>query len=244
MKKRIWILSSTIVLLIIITLVMYRFFPWPPSAFPKESQLTKRMNGLTVTIQADKIQAIVELDATHKLVPFVSTKHTYGLSFWVWNKHEWELDSIDTEGSPRIWKMDNNDLAAQYIVWNLKPDDNLKTLDFYLMKDRGYMVSGGAETYMPKIQMKDTVKVHGQSFGIIKLPEEWVYIMKQTSRVSNRQQPDYFFETADPNIHIGWQSKDQNGNEYYPETPNHGYSYRIGNDDLEVMMPIDNTDLE
>ena len=44
-----------------------------------------------------------------------------------------------------VWKIDRNDPSSFQFVWNIHPEDQLSSIHFYLIRDRGYHITEGIE---------------------------------------------------------------------------------------------------
>lgn len=220
--------------LVIAILSAYWFYLAKPSGLPTEKEIMSMAAKEDTTFRPDNIQEILAIDSTHVLVPFITSKDTYGLIFVVWKHHKWAMDSIVTNGSPRIWTFKKNDPSSQYIVWNMHPDDQLGQIDFYLLKRRSYSGSGGISTYEPGTQMKTTALLDESTYGFKKLPKDWAYYMenfKDTSRNEPHSMFDNFFSHS--SMYIGWLPMNKNGESVFPEQSVNGESYHRGDEIID-----------
>ena len=186
------------------------------------------------------------VDEHHVLVPFISNKDDYSLSYWVWQKHKWRVASIDTNGRPMVWKIDRNDPPSYQFVWNIHPDDQLSSIHFYLIRDRGYHITEGVENYYPRVQMEKKVSLKEKSYGLMPLPNEWVTVMNSFIKVESAKQPDLFFNDFSPEQYMsfGWIPYDQANKETFPERSVNGNGYSNGKVELEHVMILDKGDIE
>ncbi|PLS10365.1 hypothetical protein [Neobacillus cucumis] len=193
------------------TLLIYWFYFSPPKSFPTKSQLIKEINHSTPRASVKIIQDTVHIDKGHVFVPYISKDGQYGVSFWVWERHKWEMESLSTNGSPRIWKIDRNNPASYYILWNLHPDDGVKDMDFYLIRERGYQGINGRMTYIPKIQMETKIALKKKSYGMMLMPDEWDAVMGSLIKGEKAKAPWSVFDSLTSNyqVYFGWIPYDQ-----------------------------------
>ncbi len=245
-KKRLWIFIGLGLTVVLSSAFIYWFYFAEPAAFPTNEQLVKEINNEFPLADADLIQDTVPIDERHVLVPFISNKDDYSLSYWVWQKHKWKVVNIDTKGSPIVWKIDRNDPSTHHFVWNIHPDDQLGSIYFYLVRDRGYHTTEGIEHYYPRIQMEEKVSIKEKSYGSMQLPDEWAAFMNASMKVETAKQPDMFFNGFIPEQYMsfGWIPHNQAGKETFPERSVNGNVYSSGNVELEHVMILGEGDLE
>jgi len=228
-KKKIWSLGFFIILL---SIIVYWFYFSRPTSFPTNQQLIEEMNRIFPKATASIIQDTIPIDEHHVLVPFISNNEYYGLSYWVWKNHKWQVASIDTKGEPMLWKLNRNDPSSFYFVWNIDPKDQLSSIHFYLIRDRGYRIAEGIERYYPRVQMEKRVPIQEKSYGLMQLSDEWVTFMN-----AYKQFPEQ-------NMFFGWIPYDQTNNETFPGSSVNGTSYVNGKVDLEHVMIVGKGDIE
>ncbi|MFZ0443614.1 MAG: hypothetical protein WAM95_02975 [Bacillus sp. (in: firmicutes)] len=244
-KKRLWTLIGLVIFVVLSLAITYWFYFSKPATFPTNEQLVEEINSIFPEAAASIIQDTIPVDEHHALVPFISNKDDYSLSYWVWKKHKWRVASIDTKGRPMVWKIDSNDPSSFRFVWNIHPDDQLSSIHFYLIRDRGYHVTEGIEHYYPRVQMKKKVSLKEKSsYGLMPLPDEWVTIMNSLKKVESAKQPDLFFNDFFPEQYMsfGWIPYNQANKEAFPERSVNGSGYSNG--DLEHVMILDKEDIE
>jgi len=235
MKKKLW---SVGIFIILLSIIVYWFYFSKPTSFPTNEQLVEEMNSIFPKAAASIIQDTIHIDEGHVLVPFISKGDDYGLSYWEWKNHKWKVVSIDTKGKPMLWKLNRNDPSSLYFVWNIHPKDQLSSIHFYLIRDRGFRIAEGIEHYNPRVQMEKRVSVQEKSYGLMQLPDDWVKFMNAYIKVeSAKQSPkrDMFF---------GWIPYDQTNKETFPESSVNGTGYSDGEVDLEYVMIVDKGDIE
>lgn len=240
-KKRLLIAAGVILVIILI----YWFYFSKPSSFPSKEQAIKEITSSFPEVSVKVIQDTIRIDEHHMLVPFISKEKDYGLSYWVWQNHNWEVQGLDTKGSPSIWKL-NDDPSSFQLVWNIHPDNKLKSIDFYLMRDRNFAISGGIGEYYPKVQMKKNVSLMKKTYGAVNLPREWSALINTFSKSESNKQPsllsNHFF--LDQSISFSWLPISQSGKDTLNlDTINGtGYSNSIAN--VEELIVSNKDELE
>lgn len=245
-KKRLWTLIGLSIVVLLSSAMIYWFYFSAPDPFPTNEKLVEEINSVFPEAVASEIQDTIRVDERNILVPFISHKNDYSLSYWVWKKQKWSVASIDTKGRPMVWKMDKNDPSAYQIVWNIHPDDQLSSIHFYLIRDRGYHISEGIEHYYPRVQMVKKISLKEKSYGSVQLPEEWVTFMNSFIKVESAKQPNLFFNGFFPEqyMSIGWIPYDQADKEIFPERSVNGNGYSTGSIDMEHVMILNKVDIE
>ncbi|WLR42641.1 hypothetical protein LC087_18500 [Bacillus carboniphilus] len=195
MKNKKWIISIGLLLIISIILFVfiYRFYFAKPSTFPSDEQLLKvlEMDNHFSKANASNILDVIDIDQSHKFVPFTTKQNEYGTSYWEYEKNQWQIKHIEF-GQPHVWTINMEDPSTFYISWNIHPDDQVKDFQLYFMRDRDYDSSDGMSTYYPKVQMEKTITLD-KSYGIMKLPNEWISIMKKSKKVDTNFSMSGFF---------------------------------------------------
>ncbi|MGG4498966.1 hypothetical protein [Brevibacillus reuszeri] len=235
MKKKLW---SVIFFIIFLSIFVYWFYFSKPTSFPTNEQLVEEMNSIFPEVSANIIQDTIPIDERHVLVPFISKKKDYGLSYWAWKNHKWKVASVNTKGQPMLWKPNINDPSSFYFIWNIDPKDQLSSIHFYLIKDRGYHITKGIEHYSPRVQLEKRVSVQDKSYGLMQLPDDWVTFMNAYIKVDSAKQ------SPDRDMFFGWIPYDQKNNELFPEGSINGTLYSNGNVDLEYVMILNKGDIE
>ena len=244
MKKKLWILIGLGIFVVLLSAIIYWFYFSKPASFPTNEQLVEEINSIFPEAAASVIQDTIPIDEHHVVVPFISDKGDYSLSYWVWQKDKWRAESIHTNGSPMVWKIDRNDPSSFRFVWNIHPDDQLGSLHFYLIRDRGYQVTEGVEHYYPRVQMDTKVSLQENTYGVLRLPDDWIAFMDASMKVETAKQHDLFFNDFFPEQYMsfGWIPYNQADKEAYPERSVNGSGYSNG--DLEHVMILDKGDIE
>lgn len=188
MKKKSFLFIGIGVAVILIAMIYWFDFSEPKS-FPPNDQLLEEMNNSYPEVAAKLIQETLFVDEHHVVVPFISNDNIYGLSYWVWKNHKWQVAKVDTSGIPMLFKADKNNPSSYYFVWNIHPEDVLDSIEFYFIRDRESYVSDYIATYRPRIQMMKEVSLKDTSYGVMQLPKEWVTIMEEFSKSELVKQP-------------------------------------------------------
>ncbi len=204
-KKRAWAFTL-LGIMILSSAMMYRFYFSNPKPFPSNKQAAAKINHTLLNANANVIQDTVDVDKKHKVVPFISEDGNYGLSYWEWKKRKWRIVSVNTGGSPHIWKVKSDDPSTYRLIWNLHPGDQLSYMKFYFVRDRGFFGHDGMVTYDPKIQMEKKIPLQAKSYGVMKLPNEWVEIMNSAIKMGAAKDPGQFFHFQPVNyqFYFGW----------------------------------------
>ncbi|WP_153731426.1 hypothetical protein [Sporosarcina obsidiansis] len=244
-KKKLWIFAGGGLLVVSIGL-LYWFYFSTPVTLPADEQLINDIHQVFPEATVDVIQDKIYADERHAIVPFISERNEYGLSYWVWGKYKWQVASIDLDGEPRVWKIDQRDPSTYHFVWNLSPVDQLSTLQLYLIRDRGYLISDEEEIYNPRVQMEWIASLQESSYGVMPLPEEGVNVLNSLFKGQATQQSSLFFENFSPaqEVFFSWIAKDQLGNEAYPEISVNGSSYTVGDITVDYMLIFSEEQLE
>ncbi|NBI29060.1 hypothetical protein [Chengkuizengella marina] len=240
-KKLLFVIGISIILFL-----FYWFYLAKPNAIPSNDQLIEKMNKFPET-SVNNIQDKILLDETHLFVPFISDSNDYGASFWVWQKHKWEVMSIDLKGRPSVWKINKKDFSTYFFVWNIHPEDRVQHLKFYLIKDRGYTMANGIEKYHPKIQMETTISMETTSYGINPLPTEWIHVMDSFTHIKSNKAIEFFINQLFPkhDLYFGWNSYDQFNKNSFPNHLFYGGGYSNGNyNNIDELYYLNESELE
>lgn len=228
------------------TFLVYWFFFWPPKTFPSNEQIVREINRTYEEAGAKVIQDILFVDTHHVVVPYISANEDYGLSYWGWRNHKWQVLTIDTKGEPKVWKVNGNDPTSFVIVWNAHPDDHLQAIRFYLLRNRNYGMTNGVEHYSPRIQMEKEISLREKSYGILQLPKDWALVLSSVLIEDRGGQSSLFFNDLFPsqNAYFGWIPYDESGKEVFPEQTVNGNTYVVGDIYQEHVMILNTVDLE
>jgi len=243
-KKKLWLVVG-VSILIISALLLYWFYFSKPDSFPENDRLVQDINSLFPEAEADVIQEAIMLDEYHVYVPFISKKGNYGMSFWIWEKHKWNITTIDTSGGPSIWKVNERDPSTYHFVWNGPSENQIKSMNFYFLIKRNFLVSDGIEEYTPGVQMKIELKGLEISRGIVKIPEEWLSVLNSYSELASAKQPS-MFDTMFPesSLFFAWNTYDHQNNISYVGLQSGGSSFHNGQEPIEFVRLLDEMDIE
>lgn len=228
------------------TFLVYWYFFWPPKPFPSNEDIVREMNRTYEEAGAKVILDRLFVDEHHVVVPYISTNEDYGLSYWGWRNHKWQVLTIDTKGEPKVWKVKGNDPSSFAIVWNVDPNDQLQEIQYYLIRNRNYGMTNGVEHYFPKVQMKKEISLKEKSYGVLQLPEDWALVLNSVLIEEGVGQSSLFFNNIFPlqNAYFGWIPYDQTGKEAFPEQSVNGNTYVVGDIYQEHVMIMNKVDIE
>lgn len=245
LKKRRSLVVGLLAVLLLSAFLCWFYFS-KPSAFPTDDQLIQEINDTFPRIAVDIIQDWVFVDERHVFVPFITEKDDYGVSYWVWKQRKWRAESISGVGQPYIWKINKKDPSTYHFVWNMHPDNQLDSVDFYLLRDRGYRGTGEVWNYYPRIQMEEKILLQEKSYGVLQFPDEWVSFMTPFMRVESAKQPSVFFNDFYPEHHLlfGWVSYDRMGKSTYPEKGLNGGLYSNYSRNIEYVRFLHEGEIE
>ncbi|MCG3419830.1 hypothetical protein [Oceanobacillus jordanicus] len=245
MKKRLWLIVIGILTLAVLAIIYWFYFS-KPTSFPTNGRLIEEMNNSFPSAAASEIQDTISVDDHNVLVPFISKNDDYSLSYWVWKRHKWRIASIDTTGTPMLWKVDRNHPSSYRVVWNIHPEDQLSYAAFYLRKDRGYHIIKGIEHYEPGVQMMTEVSFEEKSYGMFQLSEEWAAFMDSLSEFGAAKQEDTFYYRFFPEqyMSIGWIPYDEQHHEAYPERSVNGSGFSNEKVYLDYLRILDESEIE
>lgn len=228
------------------TFLVYWFLFWPPNPFPSNRQVVQEINRTYEEAEAKVIQDILFIDSHHVVVPYISANEDYGLSYWRWRNHKWQVISIDTKGEPKVWKVNGDDPTSFALVWNAHPDDQLQAIQFYFLRNRNYGMTNGVEHYSPRIQMEKKISLREKSYGILKLPKDWALVLNSVLIENRGGKSSLFFNDFFPlqNAYFGWLPYDQSGKETFPKQTVNGHTYVVDDIDQEHVMILNTVDIE
>jgi hypothetical protein len=233
-------------LMILFISFIYWFFLSEPKPFLKHNEILAEMNQTYPEISAKIIQDTIFLDKKHVFVPYISKHNTYGLSYWIWSNHKWKIAYIETKGQPKLWEISKKNPNTHYIVWNIHPEDQLKSLRLFLIRDRNYSVIDGIHSYRPRVQMEKRITIKQKSYGVMKVPNDWVAFMDSFINVESVKQPSSMFQSfnSEQHMYIGWIPYDQSGKETFPEKSVNGNGYSMKDIVIDHVMILNEIDLK
>ncbi|BCB04216.1 hypothetical protein [Bacillus sp. KH172YL63] len=175
-KKRLFILIASI---LIMGIGVYSLLVSHAGSPPGNDEILAEINGEMHEASVNDIQDFLLLDSRHGAAPFRTDTGEYGMSYWKWSITGWKLKGYTTKGEPRLWKVHQKDPSSYHIVWNIDPEEEVSKLAFYYIKERGYFGDGEKERYYPNIQMKREVSLKKKSYGVLKIPKNWMEATKE-----------------------------------------------------------------
>ncbi|MCR8849352.1 hypothetical protein NQ095_13100 [Rossellomorea sp. SC111] len=240
-KRKILFLAGGLMLVGI--LIFFWMYVGKADSRPEDKKMISRINSTQENVEAIEIQDFLKVDARHGVAPFRSDRGDYGISYWEWNITGWKVKSIRTDGEPRVWMVDRGDPSSFRIVWNINPDQ-VSILQYYFLRERGYSMSADQQHYVPSILMKMEVSTEGKSYGVKKLPREWVLAMKLSD--GSKGTGLSFGEEFNLGLHsrFGWLPLDENEEEAGFSDISNNSSYSHGNVREEFMQPLSKKQLE
>jgi len=244
-KSTNYIIIGIIAIVSLGTLYWLYFSPPPPT--PTEDKIIEEMNLLFPTADVHMIQDIIYADDRHALVPFISKNNEHGLSFWATKQGKWKPVSIHTTGGPWVWKIKKNDPSKHYLVWNIATEEQPAYIQFYLMKNRDYLVLSGKEYfYYPGIQLEKQISLAEKSYGMIPFPNDWTETMAALSAMERSQQNDMFFHSfsSHQQLSFGWMAYDELGNVIFPKFSDRSSSFSNGNINMTFVRMLNESELE
>jgi len=243
-KRRLLVVALLVVLLL--SVFLFWFYFSKPSAFPTNDQLIQEINDTFPRTAVDIIQDRVSVDERHVFVPFITEKDDYGVSYWVWKQRKWRAESISGDGQPHMWKINKKDPSTYHFIWNMHPDNQLDSADFYLIRDRGYRGTGDVWSYYPRIQMREKIFLQEKSYGVLQFLDEWVSFLNPFMKVESAKQPGVFFNGFYPEQQLlfGWVSYDSMGESTYPKNGLNGGLYSSYGGDIEYVRFLNEGEVE
>ncbi|MFC4321623.1 hypothetical protein [Litchfieldia salsa] len=217
-KKKLLLLLFLFVILLVGAYSFY-YYTSDASSFLTEEEMKQRINPYYLNSKIEVIQDIITIDNNHIYVPYITTEGEYAASYWYYNNRNWEIEYVGTISTPHLVSTNPNDPSTFYFVWNLHPADQIKSLEFYLLKRRNYSVSDRIEIYTPKLQMNFSTPLDEHSYGIVKLSEEFIKVLNDTMKLEAAQFPDFYYNGvfSSPTTEFAWRAFDHSGKSVYPE---------------------------
>ena len=244
LKKKRLVLISIFAIILVISLI-YWITSNNPSSFPNKGDVIKEINHIFPEANVKEIQDTISLDEKHVFVPFISEENKYGVSYWVWQKSEWELASVNTGGEPKSWRIDDGDFSTTYLVWNIAPETSIEKLKFYLIKDRTFHITEGIEYYDPGVQLEELVKLSSTSYGAMPLPDSWSSILASYTKLETARQPDIFSNFfIEHYMYFGWMALDRSGKVLPTVNALNGSGFTGGDEHIEHIRFLDKLEIE
>lgn len=244
-KKK--LLTSIGIGMLLLTIVIVCWFNFAkPQPFPTNEELVKEMNTLFPEAHADVIQDTVHLDKNHVFVPYISEENDYGLSFWVWKHRKWKVEAIDTTGDMRLWKINSKDSSTYHFVWNFPSHDQISYMKLYVIKKRGYHISGDVHHYDPAVQLEEKISLPEKTYGSVQMANEWVSVIDAWNELNAAKSPGLFFNPfmMQQHMYFGWNTFDKSDTIIYPERSSTSSSFWNNSVGIENVMLVNESELE
>lgn len=235
------VIGIAALLLVLATAFVYYYKFAGPDEIPSKAYLKQGVNQALPEAKAAKVQDRVKVDERHLFVPFINQEGFYALSTWEWKNHKWRVSFVDTDGEPRVWRIDKNEPQSYRLIWNINPHDQVKYMDLYLMRKRNFVVSGGVGAYYPKVQMKHRVYISKKPYDATRLPSDWQQVMANLGQIGQDNQKQIL---GNQNLYMGWMSFNNSDEIARPNSPTNGYGFGNGHESIDYVMPLDKMDLE
>ncbi|MDQ1143213.1 hypothetical protein QE429_000040 [Bacillus sp. SORGH_AS 510] len=245
MNKKVIIFPLLAFAIVASSILVYWYYFSKPTAFPQNDQLIEKIHSVFPETSPNIIQDSIAIDERHRFVPFISKEGKYGVSYWQWEQHKWNVVSISTTGDIHVWKIDNNDPSTFYFLWNFHPDDQVNQLKLYLIRDRGYHGANRELWYEPRIQMEKLVE-QKKSYGVLKMPAEWASSMNALLQVGSTEPTGLFNNGIIPNagMYFGYIPYNKSGKEARTMNSVNGSSFQMGNFDHEYVRQLSESEIE
>ncbi|MFE1245028.1 hypothetical protein ACFW35_12925 [Fictibacillus sp. NPDC058756] len=224
---------------LLIIAAAYLFYFAQPRALPENNELLQKINSTLLNTGAVKVQDTIFVDDRHVFVPFITKNNEYGKSFWIWDKYKWNVTSIQTGGQPSIWKINKEDPTSYRVVWNIHPDDNLKSMKLYLARDRNYHITGDIDIYQPGVLLEKEISLE-TLYGSSILPHDWVSFMNSVLKLELDKPYVNNFE-LEQTMYFGWNNGKKYDENDYPRLTQNGSGSQ--NEDLFYVRYFDDHDL-
>lgn len=230
MKQKKYFIIVAFVGLMFIVIGGYNYLlPSKPGDFFTNEQLIQKMNGLIEQDDIRQIQDIMALSERNYFVPFQTEDGSLGMSYWTWKNGKWIMNGIEMNQYIAFWQLDQKDPSTTYFLWNFPPDEQLKTLQLYLIKEREYVIGDGEHHYEPRVQMNEEVQINNNRFGIKQIPNDWSLILNK-------------FEEDE--MYVGWNIRNTKDEIYYDWFDMNSYSFWNDNDSFLFVQWLDELNIE
>lgn len=243
MKRKILTGGLAVALIVIIALFFRQQF-FVPSSFLGEEELIKEIKAVYKYSNVNEVKDIIFADERNVFVPVIFENGNYGMTTWKWNLKKWELQSLDSHGSPQLWSL--GDAAERYFIWNMPPDEQIAGVNFYLIRDRDAFISQYIPVYLPRIQMEYHVPFDGKGHGALKLPNEWIELLERMSEIEAGRTDQLFSSMPMQHdlVRYGWRTVDETGKLKMIEWDvMNGYGFSNGSS-IDGVFPLYEGDLE
>ena len=243
--NRVWKVSLIFLLLVLIVAAFfYVVMLTKPKALPDRSALIEEINEFFPGGAAREILDVIYIDKKHAFIPFISIRGDYSISIWQWKFDEWKLVNVNTNGFPILWKL-GKDPSTYYIVWNLHEKDGVEELHMYLNRQRNFHSSSkSGQHYYPRVQVKHLISLQESTYGVMKLPDEWVTILKAIQPVPSVQDSLFKLNHARYQVDIKTIPYDNENKSIFPRRSVNGSQSSRGNFEFQHIFIMNESDLE
>ncbi|MDW0113277.1 hypothetical protein QT711_08755 [Sporosarcina saromensis] len=234
-------------LVVSFALVIYLVYFSKPGVLPNEKQMVELIQKDVPRVGIKTVQDTLTLDERHVVVPFITNKDEYWLSYWEWKRNKWTVLAADTGNEPKLWKIDKNDPSSYWFVWNFRPENDATSLSFYLLNQRRYGQSNGEEYYYPQVQLEESVVLTTSPFGVMQIPKEWQQHHTELQRIQPKSHtPMYYpFSNIGYELNLGWIAYDEAHEEIFLSNGSSGNtSYINHNVNVEYIWRLSADQLE
>ncbi|MDX5476747.1 MAG: hypothetical protein LPK00_14535 [Bacillaceae bacterium] len=244
-NKNIWLTPVTFILILGVGVYSYLYYFSPPKPFYSNDELVMELNKISDYSTVMEIQDIIFLDENRVFVPYITTDEDYSSSYWTWEKNNWNAIAHYNNSIPFVWSSKKG--QDTFFVWNLNPRDNIKSIDFYMIRDRYYhiMTEGDKrkETYDPRIQFTHNLKIKEQSYGVESVPAEW-QVVSNLYGESEKTESTFFSYPTNMHIIFGWMPYEENGDRADVRYSAMGGGFHYSYDGLNFMTYVNESELE
>jgi len=239
-----WIISISSLVVLAVAVIVFLVIYTKPTAIPEHEKLVEDINQAFPGGAAREIMDVIYIDKEHAFIPFLSIRGDYSFSLWEWKFDQWELMNINTNGFPILWKLEK-DPSSYYIVWNLHPDDGVEELHMYLNRQRNFFSSSASgKHYYPSVQVKHPISVKDRTYGVMKLPDNWVHILKAIEPTQNVQNSLFTFNHVSTQLNIKAIPYDGEKGKVFPERSVNGSQYTSGNFNFQHIFIMNEAELD
>lgn len=244
-RKTLTIVGSFLVLSF--ALIIYMVYFSKPDSLPNEKQMVELIQKEFPRVGIKTVQDTLTLDERHVVVPFITNKDEYWLSYWEWKRNKWTVLAADTGNEPKLWKIDKADPTSYWFVWNFHPDNDATSLSFYLLNQRRYGQTNGEEYYYPQVQLEEDILLTANPYGAMQIPEDWQVYHTELQRVQGKSHTlmYYPFSNIGYESNFGWIAYNEAHKQVFVlnvESRNSSYNYH--NVNVEYIMQLSEDQLE
>ncbi|MGN1402367.1 MAG: hypothetical protein ACI4XL_12795 [Bacillus sp. (in: firmicutes)] len=231
------IIGGTLVLIF-----LFRFYFSDPDVQLTKKYALESMEETYTEVEVDTIQDVIIVEKKYAFVPFISKQNEYGMGFFVWRNHSWQVDAIHEKGEPHLLKVKKNDPSSYRLVWNIHPDDQVERMEFHYVRERGYFGDEEQTWYEPRVQLKQEADLGAGLYGVMALTDEWLSVMDSLQSSGDESRNPFF--SVDDESRIIWITYDSAGEQTYPDHFMNGEEYSGSTIRLETIISINEQELE